>query len=51
MAVCSAALANAQEVSLVSQGIIGGSATATFLADNFDVALRGLRLVPKDLGI
>ena len=51
MAVCSAALATVQDASLVPQGIIGGSATATFLADNFDVALRGLRLVPKDFGI
>ena len=51
MAVCSAALATVQDVSLVPQGIIGGSATATFLADNFDVVLRGLRLVPRDFGI
>ena len=51
MAVCSAALANAQEVYLVPQGIIADSATATFLADNFDVALRGFRLVPRDLGL
>ena len=51
MMACSAALANVQEVSLVnSDETIEGSAVGTFLADNFDVVLRGIRLVPKDFG-
>ena len=51
MMACSAALANVQEVSIVnSDETIEGSAVGTFLADNFDVVLRGIRLVPKDFG-
>ena len=32
-------------------GVIDGSVLGTFLADNFDTVLRGIRLVPKDLGV
>ena len=51
MIACSAALANVQEVSILDPDeTIEDSAVGTFLADNFDVVLRGMRLVPKDFG-
>ena len=51
MIACSAALANVQEVSILDPDeTIEDSAVGTFLADNFDVVLRGIRLVPKDFG-
>ena len=51
MIACSAALANVQEVSILAPDeTIEDSAVGTFLADNFDVVLRGIRLVPKDFG-
>lgn len=51
MIACSAALANVQEVSILDPDeTIEDSAVGTFLADHFDVVLRGSRLVPKDFG-
>ena len=47
----SAALANVQEFSILSPDQnIEDSVIGTFLADNFDVMLRTVRLVPKDFG-
>ena len=51
MAGASAALATVQEYSVQSsEKTIDGSLVATFLADNFDVVLRAVRILPKDLG-
>ena len=51
MMACSAALANVQDVSILTPDeTIEDSAVGTFLADNFDVVLRGVRLVPEDFG-
>ena len=52
MMACSAALANVQEFSnLYPDQNIEGSTIGTFLADNFDVVLRTVRLVPQDFGL
>lgn len=32
-------------------GVIDDSTLGTFLADNFDTVLRGIRFIPKDLGV
>ncbi len=51
MMACSAALANVQEFSILAPDeTIEGSVVGVFLADNFDVVLRAVRLVPKDFG-
>ena len=47
----SAALANVQEFAVLNTDeTIASSAVGTFLADNFDVVLRTVRLVPNDYG-
>lgn len=51
MMACSAALANVQEFSFLAQDqTIEDSTIGTFLADNFDIVLRTVRIVPKDFG-
>ena len=47
----SAILSNIQSFPILDlQDAIDGSTLGSFLADNFDVVLRGLRFVPSDLG-
>ena len=47
----SAFLANVQDFPVLDlEETIEDSATGSFLADNFDVVLRGVRVIPKDYG-
>ena len=51
LATGSAFLANVQDFPILDlERAIEDSATASFLADNFDVVLRGLLIIPKDYG-
>ena len=50
-AIGSAALSSIQDYPIFGiDDAIEASALGTFLADNFDIVLRGLRVVPTDLG-
>ncbi len=50
-AIGSTILSSVQDYPILGlEDTIDESALGTFLADNFDVVLRGLRVVPKDLG-
>ena len=52
MAIASAALANVQEFPVLDlEETTDESAIGTFLADNFDVVLRGIRIMPKGYGV
>jgi uncharacterized membrane protein required for colicin V production len=51
LATGSAFLANVQDFPILDlERAIENSATGSFLADNFDVVLRGLLIIPKDYG-
>ncbi len=51
-AIGSAVLSTIQSYPVMGlEGTIEDSAMGTFLADNFDVVLRGLRFIPDDLGV
>lgn len=48
----SALLANIQSFPVLGiQDTIDGSVLGSFLADNFDAVLRGLKFIPSDLGV